>query len=121
VLELVAYINTSGRPSRRERNERRDSDIDVHRAGVRTIPYGIHMRLYAYSFGCFTIYIYIYLIYVNLDYYQNNSSLSVDVGKLSNHVKSMSFSLLIFFFLILYTVHHYCARLQHIVRHANLI
>jgi hypothetical protein len=28
----VAYINTSGRPSRRERSERRDSD--VHGAGV---------------------------------------------------------------------------------------
>jgi hypothetical protein len=28
----VAYINTSGRPSRRERSERRDSD--VHKAGV---------------------------------------------------------------------------------------
>jgi hypothetical protein len=32
VLELVAYINTNGRPSRRERSERRDSN--VHGAGV---------------------------------------------------------------------------------------
>ena len=32
MLELAAYINTSGRPSRRERSERRD--IDVHGAEV---------------------------------------------------------------------------------------
>jgi hypothetical protein len=32
LLELVAYINISGRPSRRKRSERRDSD--VHGRGV---------------------------------------------------------------------------------------
>ena len=32
LLELVAYINTGGRPSRRERSKRRDSD--VHGVGV---------------------------------------------------------------------------------------
>jgi hypothetical protein len=32
MLELVAYINTNGRPSRRELSERRDSD--VHGVGV---------------------------------------------------------------------------------------
>jgi hypothetical protein len=36
---------------------------------------------------------YIYLTNVNLDYYQNNNRLSVDVGKLPNHVKSVSLSL----------------------------
>jgi hypothetical protein len=32
VLELVAYINTNGRSTRRERSDRRNSD--VHKAGV---------------------------------------------------------------------------------------
>jgi hypothetical protein len=36
------------------------------------------------------IFLYIYLIDENLNYYQNNSRLSVDVGKLPNHVKSVS-------------------------------
>jgi hypothetical protein len=34
-----------------------------------------------------------YLIDVNLDNYQNNNCLSVDIGKLSNHVKSVCLSL----------------------------
>jgi hypothetical protein len=37
--------------------------------------------------------LYIYLTDVNLDDYQNNSRLSVNVGKLPNHVKSVSLSL----------------------------
>jgi hypothetical protein len=113
VLELVAYINTSGRPSRRERSERHNSD--VHGAGVYWLIgvikfVGGTIRLW----GCggileifvqfrtictesvrvgFWIFSYIYLIDVNLDYYQNNSRLSMDVGKLSNHIKSVSLSL----------------------------
>jgi hypothetical protein len=59
------------------------------------------------------IYIYIYLIDVNLDYYQNNSYFFVDVSKLSNHIKSVCLSILISLFFIIYTVHHYYARLQH--------
>jgi hypothetical protein len=35
---------------------------------------------------------------INLDYYQNNRRLSVDIGKLPNHVKSVSLSLLISLF-----------------------
>jgi hypothetical protein len=35
----VAYINTSRRPSRRERSERRDSD--VHEAGATPPRYGM--------------------------------------------------------------------------------
>jgi hypothetical protein len=44
----VAYINTSGRPSRRERSERRDSD--VHGAGgyFRDFP---NVSVQAYCLG----------------------------------------------------------------------
>jgi hypothetical protein len=65
------------------------------------------------------IYIYIYLIDVNLDYYQNNSRLFVDVSKLPNHVKSVCLSLLISLFSIIYTIHHYCDRLQQLVSESN--
>jgi hypothetical protein len=43
----------------------------------------------------------------------------MDVGKLLNHVKSVSLSLLISLFLILYTVHHYCVWLQQLVSEPN--
>ena len=132
----MAYINTSGRPSRWEHSESRDRD--VHGAGVYWLmgvikfaggtirlwgcrgvapvvryegilgmsvwnpysfvrsPYSsVHTGFRAFSLY---IYIYIYLIDVNLDYYQNNSRFSVDVGKLPNHIKSVCPSLLISLF-----------------------
>jgi hypothetical protein len=51
--------------------------------------------------------------------YQNNSCLFVDVGKLPNHVKSVSLSPLISLFSILYTIHHCCAWLQQLVSEPN--
>jgi hypothetical protein len=124
MLELVAYINTSGRPSRREHSERRDSD--VHGAGVYW-PIGVikfargTIRLWgcrgnapcgtvrgyfrdSVQFSTESVQVHtvrhgirtrrvLSVIDVNLDYYQNNSCLSVDVGKLPNHVKSVSLSL----------------------------
>jgi hypothetical protein len=57
------------------------------------------------------VFLFIYLIDVNLNYYQNNSRLSVDVGKLPNHIKSVSqFSLDLFLFnsiLFIIIVHGY--------------
>jgi hypothetical protein len=67
LLELVAYINTNGRPSRRERSERRNSDVQG--AGFCTIPYGIRTEFVYVGFWVFSyiyIYIYIYLTDVNL-------------------------------------------------------
>ena len=42
----------------------------------------------------------------------------MDVGKLPNHVKSVSLSLNLFLSII-YTVHHYCERLQQLVSEPN--
>jgi hypothetical protein len=48
---------------------------------------------------------FIILWIINLDYYQNNRRLSVDIGKLPNHVKSVSLSLdLSFRFYILFII-----------------
>jgi hypothetical protein len=55
------------------------------------------------------VFFYICLIDVNLNYYQNNSRLSVDVDKLPNHVKSVSLSL---FDSILCAVITYCHKLN---------
>jgi hypothetical protein len=69
--------------------------------GICTRPYGARTRRF---FRCFTIYIY---IDVNLDYNKNNSRFSVDVGKLPNHVKSVSLSLDLFlfsFYIILFII-----------------
>jgi hypothetical protein len=61
-------------------------------------------------FSYIYIYIYIYLIDVNLNHYQNNSRLSMDVGKLPNYVKSVSqLSLDLSLFSILYCSSLLCA------------
>jgi hypothetical protein len=51
----------------------------------------------------------IYLIDVNLDYYQNNSRLFIDVGKLPNQVKSVSLSLDLSLFDFIYCSPLLCA------------
>jgi hypothetical protein len=58
---------------------------------IRTIPYQIRTEsVCVHTCRFLGVFLYIYLIDVNLGFYQNNSRLSVDVGKLLNHVKSMS-------------------------------
>jgi hypothetical protein len=74
-MELVAYINTSGRPNRRECSEHRDSDVKrlgcegagtMPRGTVRVyegilgIPYKIRTRRFLGVFLYIYIYIYIY-------------------------------------------------------------
>jgi hypothetical protein len=70
---------------------------------VCTVPYGINTR------RVLGVFLYIYLIDVNLHYYQNNSRLSVDVGILSNHVKSVPLSLDLSFFDSIYCSSLLCA------------
>jgi hypothetical protein len=79
----MAYINTSGRPSRRERSERRDSDVHgagvLRYGGILGIPYNYIWNLYMYARNLYSsygirmrrvlgVFLYIYLIDVNLDY-----------------------------------------------------
>jgi hypothetical protein len=114
VSELVAYINTSGRPSRQERTECRDSDVHGNfRDSVRNLQVRMEsVRVHTHK--VLDVLLYIYLTDVNLDDYQNNSRLSVNVGKLPNHVKSVSLSLDLSLFDFIY-FHHYCAWLQQLV------
>jgi hypothetical protein len=63
MLELLAYINTSEGPSRRERSERRNSD--VHGALIEPIRVRTSRVL--------DVFLNIYLIDINLNYYQKNS------------------------------------------------
>jgi hypothetical protein len=55
------------------------------------------------------VFLYKYLIDVNLDDYQNNSRLSVDVDKLPNHVKSVCLSLDLSLFYSIYCSSLLCA------------
>jgi hypothetical protein len=65
--------------------------------------------VFSYIYIYIYIYIYLYIIDVNLDHYQNNSRLSVDVGKLLNHVKSVSLSLDLSLFDFIYCLSLLCA------------
>jgi hypothetical protein len=78
----------------------------------RIVLYGVCTSSVCVGFRVFFP-IYIYIIDVNLDYLENNSRLSMDIGKLSNHVKYVPLSFLISLFRF-YIVYHYCARLQHV-------